>query len=42
MKNWRSRDLNLYDDIRPLYEPLEISKKDDNQRLMIELNEEGW
>ena len=27
MKNWLARDINLYDDFRPIYEPLNIDDK---------------
>jgi hypothetical protein len=27
MKNWLARDVNLYDDFRPIYEPLELNNK---------------
>jgi hypothetical protein len=27
MKNWKDRDVNLFDDFRPIYEPLNIDAK---------------
>lgn len=27
MKNWMARDINLFDDLRPIYEPLLLNQK---------------
>jgi hypothetical protein len=41
MKNWRARDLSMFDDFRPIYEPFEIDKKLETNELALNLNSEG-
>ena len=42
MQNWRAREVDLYDDFRPIYEPLKLEKKLDYLKLIMEINNEGW
>ena len=41
MKNWRARDFNLYDDFRPIYEPLNLDKKLNINLLAMHINQDG-
>jgi len=41
-KNWIARDLNQYDDFRPIYEPLDLLRKVTSTNESLSLNQEGW
>lgn len=40
--NWRARDLDMYDDFRPFYQPLRIDSKLPQFYTMLRLNEDKW
>lgn len=38
MLNWRARDTDLFDDFRPIYEPMDIAKKLPAYELILKLD----
>ncbi|CAD8058314.1 unnamed protein product [Paramecium sonneborni] len=39
MKNWMARDINLYDDLRPIYEPLLLNQKIQIYQQLMKIDE---